>query len=53
MHHIQLNDRMVVIKNDKDLSKGRGEKHLQQTDIEKLYYDENKNRSTLQITIKQ
>lgn len=53
MHHIQLNDRMVVIKNDNDLSKGRGEKHFQQTIIEKLFYDENKNISTLQVTIKQ
>lgn len=51
MHHIQIAEKMIVIKSEKDLSKWRWQQHKQITYIEKLYYDEQTNSSTLKVII--
>lgn len=51
MHHKHLLNKMVVVKSSKDLSKVRGKQHLLKTNVQKLYFDNESNTTTLQITI--
>ncbi len=51
MHHIQLNDRMVVIKKGSDISKWRDRQHISKTFVKLLYYDAVNDISTLCIII--
>lgn len=51
MHHKSADERMVVIRDDKDVSKGRGKLHEVETHVSLLHYDAEKNISTLEIMI--
>jgi len=50
-HHRYFDDRMVVLRNQKDENKIRWKIHKVQTNIEVLYYDKKQDITTLQITI--
>lgn len=52
MHHKFEDNRMICILSEKDINLWRWKKHIVQTEIELLYYDEEKNISTLQVRIK-
>ena len=51
MHHKNLKEKMITIKKEKDLSKWRWKQHYVQTAIEPLYFDEEKNQTTIKIQI--
>ena len=52
MHHKFLKEKMIVIKKSKDVSKWRWKMHFVETEVEFLYYDKEKNISTLLVYIK-
>jgi 23S rRNA-/tRNA-specific pseudouridylate synthase len=51
-HHKYLKDRKVAIKRDKDLNKWRWKLHQVETEIIPLYYDKEKNQTTVYAIIK-
>jgi 23S rRNA-/tRNA-specific pseudouridylate synthase len=51
MHHGSISEKMLVIKDPKDLRLGRWKQHDIKTNIEIVYYDKEKDISTLLVTI--
>lgn len=53
MHHKNLKEKMITIKDPASERKGRGKKHNVKTFIKPLYFDGGKNLTTAEIRIKQ
>lgn len=51
MHHVHLDDRMVVIKHPKDVNAWRGRLQEKITTVRPLYYEKETNQSLVQLTI--
>lgn len=51
MHHKSADERMVVIRDEQDIRKGRGKLHEVETQVTLLHYDVEKNISTLEVMI--
>lgn len=51
MHHHSIPEKMIIIKDPKDLRLGRWKQHDVKTDIEIVHYDKENNISTLLVTI--
>ena len=51
MHHKSVDEKMIAIRDEQDVRKGRGKLHEVKTQGTLLHYDEEKNISTLEIMI--